>query len=562
MGAFELMQESDRSLDERLALRMENNALLEEMGYLRQDVAELREAQEDLLRVSDAFDNIGWSPLSEQEANEMPLRTVKKMAQVSRALISTNPFVKRGVEARISYIWGRGVTFDGVTEIQDILDKNRKKLFSTQAYHEYERVLATDGNAFTALPIDNEDATAFRVGLDEIVGAVTNPLDKEEIWYFKRQYKVAKTNASTGQETVTVVTKYYASLDYYRDLEKRGKSLPRRWNDAGVEQNYVMHHIAVNKQIGWKWGLPDIAAVIFWAKAYKEYLEDNANLVKAYSRIAWQIKAGSQSGLAAASAQVARPPARDPITGEPSRSGATAVTGLAGEIQALPAVGSSVDFTKGSPLAAAIASGLEVSLIVLTSDAGTGNRASAQTLDLPTLKAMQTRQLVHSQRFLDMFEFWGADITPPNLSVASERKPIVKTATAQEAVAETDGPTGAQSATVTWPQIESDSTKDRVAALGVAVEEGMIYKQEARKEALDVFNIAPYKPWNDLPTMEDDPKAMQDFQQAQLQAQQLAQQNQGGAVPAQGKSGGIAAKGGALNTPNSARDNRAQDSKK
>lgn len=540
-GLVNVQEDADRFFD-----RLEKSELQEEVHYLS---SRLQDVEEDMLAISDAFDNVGWAPLNDGEASAMKLTTVKKVSKVARGLNALNPFVKRGVEARIAYVWGKGVTFDGVDSIGDKMDENRKKLFTPQAYSELERVLATDGNAFTALPNDNAKpgTTAFRISLDEIEGAVSNPLDAEEIWFYKRSYSVTKTNSQTGAVTTDNIVKYYASLGYYQKLAKQDKALPRRWNKIGVEQEFVVQHTTVNKQVGWRWGVPDIMPVIFWAKAYKEYLEDNAMLVKAYSRLAWQIKAGSAAGAQAAATQVMRAPTRDPYTGEVRDIGGTGISGLGGDIAALPATGSQVDFSKGSAMAAAIAAGLEVSLVVILSDSGNSNRAAESSLDLPTLKAMESRQAIHTDRFLEIFEFWGADITPPRGGTKSIEE------------AKTPGePAGY--AIITWPQIESDTTKDRIAALGTAVEEGILYKQEARKDALDVFGIAPFKPWDELPTMEDDPAAQEKFDQQQEQFNQ--QQEANAVIAKQGVSGGIAAKGGAMSTNNQARDSRKANSNK
>lgn len=536
-----------------------NENLRNEVNYLS---TELHEVREDLLKVSDAFDNIGWAPIPGEEIKELPLKTVKKIAEVARSMNAVNPFVKRGVEARISYIWGKGVAFDGVQAQQEKINEARKKLFTPQAYMEFERALATDGNVFTALPLDNEKNTQaaaepIRIPLEQIVNAYSNPEDPEEIWYYKRDYTVKKTNPETGETRDEHVIKYYASLAYWQKRQKQGKkNLPRSLATVGVEQNYVIQHIAVNKQVGWRWGLPDIAAVIFWAKAYKEYLEDNAMLVKAYSRLAWQIKVPSGQAGAAASAQVMRAPTRDPITGELRDVGGTALTGLNQEMSPVSATGSTVDFSKGSALAAAIAAGLEVSLVVILSDSGASNRAAEQSLDLPTLKAMESRQQVHTDRFLDIFEFWGADIY-------ATAEGSTKTKEANEAKAEDTEGVGSDVAVVTWPQIQSDSTKDRVTALGTAVELGVIYKQEARKELLDVFGLAPYKAWDDLPTMDDDPAAKEAAEKAEQDAEVAFQREQQAAsvVAKQGVSGGVAAKGGTQTNSNSARTNRAKDSR-
>lgn len=562
-GIVNVQEDADRYFD-----RLNKQAMQDDIRHLTGTVLEL---EENMLRISDAFDSIGWSPLPEDQAAEIPLKTVKKVAEVARAMNAMNPFVKRGVSARIAYVWGKGVTFDGIDAVEDEFDLNRKKLFSPQAFEEFERVLATDGNAFTALSIaeDEEDTTAFRITLDEIDGAVSNPLDKEEVWYYKRCYTVNKTNSQTGEVTKETYNKYYASLGYYQKLQKQGKNLPRRWNKFGVEQNFVIQHVTVNKQVGWRWGVPDIMPVIFWAKAYKEYLEDNAMLVKAYSRLAWQMKASTAAGGAALATQVMAPPTRDPMTGELRSVGGTGITGMGTELTPIAATGSSVDFTKGDALAAAIAAGLEVSKVVILSDSGSSNRAAESSLDLPTLKAMESRQQLHTERFLEVFEFWGAEITPPRNKSrtiggkdASDKKPKTKLSSIQEAKAES-GAEGIDYAIVTWPQIETDTTKDRIAALGTAVELGILFKQEARKEAIDVFGIAPYKPWDDLPTMEDDPaaaeKAEQEAVNAEREAANAASLVEKSAIAKQGVSGGVAAKGGSQTSNNAARDARASD---
>jgi hypothetical protein len=384
----------------------------------------------------------------------------------------------------------------------------------------------------------------FRVTLDEIQGCVSNPLDKEDIWYYKREYTIKSTNSASGEVTEKKVIKYYASMDYYKRLEQEGRALPKRWNKYGVEQNYVMQHVSVNKQVGWKWGVPDIMPVIFWAKAYKEYLEDNAMLVKAYSRLAWQIKASTANGANAAAAQVLRPPTRDAMTGEMREVGGTAIGGNGTDLTPIAATGSQVDFSKGSPLASAIASGLEVSLVVITSDPGSGNRATAETLDLPTLKAMESRQNIHTERLLEVFEFWGADIRPqPKVNKAKEISEAEKSP--------------ATNAVVTWPQIETDTTKDRITAISTAVELGILFLEEGRKEAIDVLGIAPFKPWDELPTPADNPQKVYEQEQAELGFQR--EQEAAKVVASQGNSGGIAAKGGAQTSSNSARNNRAND---
>ena len=525
---------------ENALLRYSNGELQTDLGVTMQEV---RELQESLLEISDRFDNLGWTPLEDgEDAQELKLDTVHKVAKLARAMTMMNPFVKRGVQARISYIWGKGVSFDGVESVSRELEMNRKKLFSGQAYEELERALATDGNVFTALAVDKSEKRAFRIPLSEISGAVTSKNDAEQIILYKRTW-YETTTTSNGHTEKKEKIEYLPSVDYYYERQDTGKKMHRTWRGETVNQDYVIHHMSVNKQVGWKWGLPDVMPVIFWAKAYKEYLEDNALLVKAYARLAWQYKASNKGGATAAASSIRRAPTRDPLTGDLRDVGGAAVTGAGHEITALPATGSSVDFEKGSALAAAIASGLEVSKVVITSDPGAGNRSAAETLDGPTRKAMETRQQLHIERLLDIMEFWGLKV-----SELGTARPVVKDASE---AASTDSNSGRDYVTVTFPSIDSDSTKDRIAALGTAVELGIIFKEEARKEVLDVFDISPFKPWNELPEPEEKPEVSGDFGNTEPSV-----------IAKQGQSGGVSAANKAQTDHNAARDNRANDAGK
>lgn len=524
MGFWNTLWNGPPQITEATEVARQNVVLRDEVSWLEMRV---NEAEESLLRISDAFDNVGFAPLEANESKTISLKTVKQMSEICRALTAINPFVKRGVKARYGYVWGKGVQFDKVETASEQMRQNHSRMFSSQAFEELEMAAATDGNVFRAIPIDNErnieeEANILRIPLEQITDAVSNPEDFEEIWYYKRSWTVISTDARTGKQVTEDKHRYYISMPYYERLKRQNRTPQRRWKNIEVDQNYVMQHITVNRQVGWRWGIPDVAAVVFWANAYKEYLEDNATLVKAYSRIAWQVKAQSQSGAQATAAQVMTPPTRDPFTGQSRDIGGTAIGGPGVEFTPTAVSGSQVDFSKGQPLASAIAAGLEVSLVVITSDPGSGNRATAETLDLPTLKAMESRQLLWSEAFIEVFSFWGV------------AEPLV-----------------------TWPQIYTDATKDRIAAIGTADELGRIFPEEARKEILDTLGIAPFKPWDELPNPADDPRNQYEEEKAEKSMERM--QEKASVIPGQGKSGGISAQGGGMHTDNESRDNRAKD---
>lgn len=390
-------------------LRGENDALQHSFETLQESMAD----------VVLALDDVGWRPLgANEDATEIKLDTIKNVAQTTRGLVAINPLIKRGVAVRTTFIWGAGVKFIGIDEKDPLLtDPNNKKFhFSPQAYAELEACMATDGQIFTLitkpgggrrrLTTDGKASVAkiTRIPMGEIVATVSNPYNKEDIWFFKRSFEVTTESYRTGEASSKNVEAWYPATDY--DIEN-GKPFtiqnkPVVWNSA------ILHNTA-NKQVGWKWGAPDLMSVIFWTKAYKEFLENSASLVKAYSRFAFKITAPTKNAVQGASAKVAAQPTRDPFTGEVSAVGGTAVMGMGTTMSTIGRTGGSVDFNAGLPLASMVAAGLEIPLTALTSDSGSSNRSAAETLEQPTLKAMKARQQLWGGYFERLFAYLGKE---------------------------------------------------------------------------------------------------------------------------------------------------------
>jgi len=389
-------------------LQESNNALSSSVEMLQESFADAMLA----------LDDVGWRPLgAEENAAEIRLETVKNIAQTTRGLVAINPMIKRGVAVRTTYIWGEGVKFQGLDEKDPILtDRNNKKFFfSPQAHAELEAVMATDGNLFTLITKPGGGrrrlsdtgagvAKLTRVPMREITGTVSNPANTEDVWFYKREFKITRESYATGQVTEQDVIAWFPADDY--DVENgkpftiQGK--PVVWNSA------ILHNTA-NKQVGWKWGAPDLMSVIFWTKAYKEFLENSATLVKAYSRFAFKITAPTAGGVKGAATKVAQQPTRDPLTGEHQSVGGTALMGMGTTMSTIGRTGGSVDFNAGLPLAAMVAAGLEIPLTTITSDSGSSNRSAAETLEAPTMKAMKARQQLWGGFFERLFHYLGKE---------------------------------------------------------------------------------------------------------------------------------------------------------
>jgi hypothetical protein len=366
-----------------------------------------------------AMDDVGWKPLGgDEDATEIRLETMKTIAQTTRGLVAVNPLIKRGVAVRTTYIWGAGVKFEGIDEEDPILTDrtNKKFIFSPQAFAELEAVMATDGNLFVLISkakarrsvLSSGVPKLTRIPMGEITGTISDPQNREDVWFYRRQWSVEQESYATGEKSARTMTAWFPATDYDvtngKPFNIQGK--PVVWNSA------ILHNTA-NKQVGWKWGAPDLMSVIFWTKAYKEFLENSATLVKAYSRFAFKVTAQSKTGVQGAATKVAAQPTRDPFTGEVQGVGGTAVMGMGTSLSTIGRTGGSVDFSAGLPLAAMVAAGLEIPLTSLTADGGSSNRSAAETLETPTLKAMKARQQLWGGFFGRLFDYLGK----PNVKI-------------------------------------------------------------------------------------------------------------------------------------------------
>ena len=380
----------------------------------------------------------GWTKLG-VSFDDTDAFTLTQLHMLSRALIERtdgNPLLKRGLGLRTSYIFGRGVEMSNVSSvrIKSLIEdpQNQAALFSSEAMVINERSNFTSGQFF--ILGDNSSKKLQRIPLNEITGWVTDPDDAETIFFIRRSWsrKNIDGNAQERHEWYPVDT--YTGARSTRIIQ-------------GQPVNYAktMFPFMVNKRAGNVWGVPDSFSAYPWAYAYNEYLKDGSRILKSLSMFAWQLKSKSKTGATSAAATIATP----------STAGSTAILGADMELSALPRTSNSVDLGNGKPLAAMVASALEVSVIALLSDPGTsGAYGVAQTLDMPTTKAMQSRQKLWENYLKRVLLFFG------------ERRAEIK-----------------------WPKMENESSYRQLQSLALARESNAIWPDEYRNAVLDELDV-------------------------------------------------------------------------
>ena len=409
----------------------------------------------------------GWTKLG-IHFDDTDAFTLTQLHLLSKALIERtdgNPLLKRGLGLRTSYIFGRGLEIGNSSSqrVKSLIEdpQNQAALFSAEAMAINERSNFTSGQMF--ILGDNSTKKLQRVPFNEITGWVTNPDDAETIYFIRRSWsrKAIDGNALEVHE--------WYPVDTYT-----GPRTTRVIQNQNVNYNKTIFPFMVNKRAGNVWGVPDCFSAYPWAYAYNEYLKDGSRILKSLSMFAWQLKSKSKTGAASAAATIATP----------STAGSTAILGADMELSALPRTSNSVDLGNGKPLASMVASALEVSVVALLSDPGTsGAYGVAQTLDMPTTKAMQSRQKLWENYLKRVLLFFG------------ERKADIK-----------------------WPKMENESSFRQLQSLALAKESNAIWPDEYRNAVLDELDVAALR--------------------TQVPSEQ-GSDNSGSSVPSQGNSGAV-----------------------
>lgn len=369
----------------------------------------LAESVADLER---SLNEPGWIAALANAEQEFSAEGMIRLRAICRLYNIKSPLIRRGLNLRSAYVWGQGVEISarangrqpGEQDVQKVVNDflsdpaNQRAVTGAEARDQLEHALGTDGEVFlTMFTRPSTGQVQVRtIPADEIVRVVCNPEDRSEPWYYHRRWMRQTLDPVTGHMTHDKLEAYYPAVDY------RPKTRLRQLGGYPVEWASPVLHIAVNRPHGWERGIPDAYAAIDWAKAYKEFLEDWARLMRALSRYAWKATTPGRKA-AAVKARVAQAPGRDPSTGEPMLAGATAVLPPDVQLEAISKSGATIDADSGRPLATMVAAALGVPVTMLLSDPGTtGARAVAETLDQPTDLEMKQRRDVWATAYQRM----------------------------------------------------------------------------------------------------------------------------------------------------------------
>jgi hypothetical protein len=186
--------------------------------------------------------------------------------------------------------------------------------------------------------------------------------------------------------------------------------------------------------------------------------------VKALSRFAWRTTSASK-GQAAKTAASVRAAATSTRADGDLPVGGVANLGANQNLEAIPKSGATIDSESGKPLAAMVASGMDVPVTMLLADPGqTGARAVAETLDRPTELMAGMRRDVWSDYHRSVLEY------VIDAAVRAPRGPLQGTVTRDEWDREVIELAGDTPRTIDfdWPDLTTVDLKSLVDAIVAA----------------------------------------------------------------------------------------------
>ena len=369
------------------------------------------ELSERLAALEFALESMDWRLLTTQTQQEFSREGLRIMVELARVMYLKNPLIQRGVTVQRLYVWGQGMSVTArQPEIQAAINafnddpKNQVELTSHQARMGKEVEQQVTGNTFLVFFV-NSLTGAVRVRsipFEDVTDIIHDPDDGKTPWYYLRVW--TQTNFDTAGGAISTETK----RAYYPDWRYNPTVKPQAINGWPVMWNSPVHHIKTGSFSNWKFGISEIYAAIDWARAYKEFLEDWASIVRAYRKFAFQLTTpGGKPGIAAAKAKLGTTLASGGSgaeTNPPPIAGSTFIAGDGVSLQPVRTSGATVAAEDGRRLLlmVAAATGLPETFF---GDVSVGTLATASSMDRPTELMMVDRQSLWKDEYQAIYEF-------------------------------------------------------------------------------------------------------------------------------------------------------------
>lgn len=456
-------------------------SLLEKFANATQlDNRQLRESQADLADELLHRQGEGWVPLGAgADKTAWTREELRQQHAFALTMYLRNPFVRRTVDVKTSYILGQGVTISSPQPevnrvLQEFLDDqaNQRAFTGAAMLRQRSRELSIFGQVFGCLFVNpafgRVKVAVFDV--NEIGFPLCDPDDKNTPWLWPRTYQRRSLEAQAGNAMPERVTEYHPDWNY------NPASKPATINGCAVRWDRPVFQVKADG-VGDSHIKPSpLLCVLDWARIYTKFLEHRFSVAAALSKWVHKITAATKKGAAAAAAKVttgfvnnAVKPATTPgaASGLAAPAGGATVGSGEQNIEAMSVKGATINPEEGRRFLLAVAAGGGLPE-TFYGDVSVGSLATAESLDQPTALMMAEGQSTWSVPLeaLALYALIQAARSPLNAFSKVARVEYVGTTPVVKVKAEN----GYEAVVidVDFPEIVEPNVKDRIEAINSA----------------------------------------------------------------------------------------------
>lgn len=378
------------------------------LPHLEAENAELRESISEV-RAMLSHEDQGWSIISgfasEDRLEGLDLDEVQEVARMIQPRVAAASLAGRAVDLHSGFVFGKGMTIDGVEEPKTAGRKkaiysfysdpdNQEALFSTSAHQELQKARFVEGNVLFAC--NKETQKVSRIPFSQITALRVDPDFSERVLAYKRTWETELANGK--KETVS---RWYVTRRYQPKANgQRHKTFPDGpGKSTPVDQDHVIVDLRANRQVGFALGIPDGLRGLHWSEAYTQHVRYGQVVTEALSKLLYKITSKTKAGAQQAGVKMA---------GVNAPGGAATMT-EGQDVEAIRTAGNAYSFEKLRPIAALAAAAWNVSNADLLNDsAAAGSSYGALSGLVPgNRNAMTTMQRDWASVFQAIFDVMG-----------------------------------------------------------------------------------------------------------------------------------------------------------
>lgn len=330
------------------------------------------------------LEDAGWINLSGVTGEVITGQERISNIKLSRLYAQKDPMGKQAIRLWTDYTFGSGITWDAEDDATErVLEafwnsKENQKILGAAGQRKSSDKLLVDGEIYFAIFLGAEGAaTIRRIDPLEITEIITNPNDKEDERYYRRQWMDAQNKQRDA---------YYRSTTNIKDeatLDSLGVSR-QKTEDA------LVYRLEYNDRN------PLLLPALIWMKYNTRFLSSRIAIMLALAKFAWRSKV--KGGQAAVTAIRARTHEQD------IDAGSHLVENLGVDTQPIKTeTGASAAYQDGRMIKLQICSAVGIPEQYF-GDISIGNLATAKTVELPMMKMFQSYQAIWNDTYQDIDE--------------------------------------------------------------------------------------------------------------------------------------------------------------